>query len=49
VRELTNLEQEEVAVFMYDTLTKIERNSEDVYNLESIKKFIANAIDYSCD
>ena len=49
VRDLINLEQEEVAVFMYDTLTKIEKTSEDGYNLESIKKFISNAIDYSCD
>lgn len=48
-RDLSNLEQEEVTTFIYDTLTKIDETEEDRLNVYSLKKFIANAIDYSCD
>ena len=46
---MSNLEQEEVTTFIYDTLTKIDETEEDRLNVYSLKKFIANAIDYSCD
>ena len=54
VRELNNTEQNDVANFVYDILTKDipisdEEYSKDKLNMYSMKKFIANSIDYACD
>lgn len=54
VRELNNKEQNEVADFVYETLTKDiaitdDEYSKDKLNIYSMKKFIANSIDYACD
>jgi hypothetical protein len=46
VRDLSNDEQEAVAKFIFTSLTKITENESEKLNVLSLKKFIANAIDY---
>lgn len=49
VKDLANKEQNDVSKFFYDKLTKISADQDDLNDIYSLKKFIANAIDYACD
>jgi len=49
VRDLSNEEQSSVTDLIYSVLTEDPYDKSEELNITSIKKFIANIIDYACD
>lgn len=49
VRDLSNEEQNSVAQYIFDALTKPPTDESEELNVFSLKKFLANTIDYACD